>query len=221
MVISGMTYFRPGKENALVTQLKKPLELLKRIIKASSKPNDVVLDPFCGCATTCIAAETEQRQWIGIDLSPKAVELVKMRLDSDLNITEDEGLLGDKVIHRTDIPTRLEPEEPRQIRADTLFGIQNGVGQVLSQVELRRYRSYKHTLYGLQEGKCNGCEVLLPFRNLTIDHIIPSSRGGTNDPDNLQLLLCGMQLNERESDARGLDSGVERSGCSTRVSAWN
>lgn len=48
--------------------------------------------------------------------------------------------------------------------------------------------SYKHTLFGLQEGKCNGCEVLLPFRNLTIDHIIPRSKGGTDAPDNLQLL---------------------------------
>ena len=58
------------------------------------------------------------------------------------------------------------------------------------QVELRQYRSYKHTLFGIQEGKCNGCEVLFPFRNMTIDHIIPRSRGGTDDPDNLQL-LCG------------------------------
>lgn len=99
-------------------------------------------------------------------------------------------MLGDKVIHRTDIPTRLVPEEPRQIRADTLFGIQDVVGQALSQVELRQYRSYKHTLYGLQEGKCNGCEVLFPFRNMTIDHIVPRSRGGTDAPDNLQLLCA-------------------------------
>ena len=170
---------------------QKPLALLDRIIKASSNKGDMVLDPFCGCATTCIAAEALQRQWIGIDLSAKAVELVKMRLKRDLGFNEDESnLLGDKVLHRKDIPTRLQPEKPRQIRADTLFGIQDSVGLALSQVELRQYRSYKHTLYGLQEGKCNGCEVLLPFRNLTIDHIIPRSRGGTDDPDNLQL-LCG------------------------------
>ena len=51
-------------------------------------------------------------------------------------------------------------------------------------------RSYKHTLYGVQEGKCTGCEVSFPFRNMTIDHIIARAKGGTNDPDNLQL-LCG------------------------------
>ena len=94
---------------------QKPLALLERIIKASSNRDDIVLDPFCGCATTkCIAAESLQRQWIGIDLSPKAVELVKMRLERDLDLTEQEGLLGGKVIHRTDIPIRLVPDEPRQ-----------------------------------------------------------------------------------------------------------
>ena len=111
---------------------QKPLALLKRIIKASSKPNDIVLDPFCGCATTCVAAEAEQRQWIGIDLSPKAVELVKMRLERDLSMTEDTGLLGDKVIHRTDIPTRLVPDEPRQIRATTLFSVDDSESMALS-----------------------------------------------------------------------------------------
>ena len=166
---------------------QKPLALLERIIKASSNPNDIVLDPFCGCATTCIAAEKLQRQWIGIDLSPKAVELVQLRIERDLGLLATGEL---KPIHRTDIPVREVPDEPRQIHVETLFGIESDIERVLSQVELRQYRSYKHTLFGLQEGKCNGCEVLFPFRNMTIDHIIPRSRGGTDDPDNLQL-LCG------------------------------
>ena len=170
--------------------IQKPLTLLERIIEASSNPGDIILDPFCGCATTCIAAESLQRQWIGIDLSSKAVELVKMRLARDLGMTENTGLLGDKVIHRTGIPTREVPDEPRQIHAETLFGTQSEIERVLSEVELRQYRTYKHTLFGLQEGKCNGCEVLFPFRNMTIDHIRLRSRGGSDAPDNLQL-LCG------------------------------
>ena len=63
---------------------QKPLALLERIIKASSKKGDVVLDPFCGCATTCIAAEKLERKWIGIDVSHKAYELVKLRLEKEV-----------------------------------------------------------------------------------------------------------------------------------------
>ena len=180
----------PSAKERLGYPTQKPLALLDKIVKASSNRGDIVLDPFCGCATTCIAAERLQRQWIGIDLSPKAVELVKLRLKRDLDLTEYEGLLGDKVIHRIDIPVREVPDEPRQIHAATLFSTEDSESMALSQVELRQYKTYKHTLFGLQEGKCNGCEVLFPFRNMTIDHIIPRSRGGTDDPDNLQL-LCG------------------------------
>ena len=54
---------------------QKPLNLLERIIEASSNAGDVVLDPFCGCATACIAAEQLHREWVGIDISPKAAEL--------------------------------------------------------------------------------------------------------------------------------------------------
>ena len=46
---------------------QKPVALLERIIKISSREGDIVLDPFCGCATTCIASEKLNRKWIGID----------------------------------------------------------------------------------------------------------------------------------------------------------
>ena len=60
---------------------QKPLALLQRIIKASSNEGDVVLDPFCGSGTTCVAAEQLGRQWIGIDISLKAISLVHTRLE--------------------------------------------------------------------------------------------------------------------------------------------
>ena len=66
---------------------QKPRALLERIIKASSNKGDLVLDPFCGCATTCIASEKLNRKWIGIDLSPKAGELVKLRLKKELGLS--------------------------------------------------------------------------------------------------------------------------------------
>ena len=59
---------------------QKPIALYKRIIKASSNEGDIVLDPFCGCATTLVAAEALKRQWIGIDLWEGAATTLQRRL---------------------------------------------------------------------------------------------------------------------------------------------
>ncbi|MCL4343905.1 MAG: restriction endonuclease [Nitrososphaerota archaeon] len=59
---------------------QKPLELLERIIKASSNEGDVVLDPFCGCGTALDAAEKLHRHWIGIDITHLAINVIRKRL---------------------------------------------------------------------------------------------------------------------------------------------
>ena len=138
---------------------QKPLALLDRIIRASSNEGDVVLDPFCGCATACVAAERLGRQWVGIDLSPLAAKLVNSRLRKDM------GLFFD-IHHRSDIPRRTD-----------LGALPN-------------YRTHKHTLYGKQEGLCAGCRIMFPFRNMTVDHIVPQSKGGSDHVANLQLLCA-------------------------------
>jgi site-specific DNA-methyltransferase (adenine-specific) len=69
-----------GKDEYLGYPTQKPKALLERIIKASSNEGDVVLDAFCGCGTTIDAAEGLHRKWIGIDISPIAISLIKRRL---------------------------------------------------------------------------------------------------------------------------------------------
>jgi len=59
---------------------QKPLALLERINRASSNEKDFVLDPFCGCGTTLVAAENLGRKWIGIDISTDAIEITEKRL---------------------------------------------------------------------------------------------------------------------------------------------
>jgi site-specific DNA-methyltransferase (adenine-specific) len=71
---------------------QKPLALLDRIIKASSNPNDIVLDAFCGCGTALVAAENLGRQWIGIDISPTACRVMAKRLRDVCKVREDEAL---------------------------------------------------------------------------------------------------------------------------------
>lgn len=59
---------------------QKPIALLERIIKASTDPGDIVLDPFCGCGTTIDAAQSLDRKWIGIDITTIAIDLIDARL---------------------------------------------------------------------------------------------------------------------------------------------
>ena len=139
---------------------QKPLALLERIITTSSNPGDIVLDPFCGCATTLVSADRLQRQWAGIDLSPLAIKLVNER------IAQDRGLWGG-VTALTAPPARTD------------------------LADLPNYRTHRHRLYGVQEGVCAGCQTHFPFRVTDLNHILPRSRGGTDHPDNLQLLCPG------------------------------
>ena len=144
---------------------QKPLSLLERIIKASSNKGDLVLDPFCGCATTCLAAERLERQWIGIDFAEEAANLVRDRLQKD-----GEGKLGFiayKVEHLTKLPKRTD------------------LGGLRSDNAILKPRFYK-----LQGGKCLGCEKDTRIELMDFDHIIAKSRGGQDIDENIQL-LCG------------------------------
>ena len=70
----------PAAKERLGYPTQKPEALLDRIIKASSKEGDVVLDPFCGCGTAVAVAQRLNRGWIGIDITHLAVSLMKFRL---------------------------------------------------------------------------------------------------------------------------------------------
>lgn len=140
---------------------QKPLALLDRIIEASSNDGDLVFDPFCGCATTLVSAELKNRRWIGCDLSPLAIKLVNQRIRS-YQLPMWRGVnVLDAPPKRTDLG------------------------------KLPNYRTHRHRLYGEQEGNCVGCGLHFPFNIMDVDHILPKSRGGTDHPDNLQLLCSG------------------------------
>ena len=144
---------------------QKPLALLKKIVKASSQKGDLVLDPFCGCATTCLAAEFLERQWVGIDLAEEAATLVHDRLQK-----EGEGLknvTAYKVEHLRNLPKRTD------------IGGKRSDNAVL-----------KPRLYKMQNKKCIGCEKETRIGLMDFDHIIAKSRGGQDTDDNIQL-LCG------------------------------
>ena len=83
---------------------QKPLALYERIIRASSNEGDIVLDPFAGCATTLVAAESLDRQWVGMDIWEGAHKVVTDRL------RDTAGLFGD-VTYTDKLPDRTDDGE--------------------------------------------------------------------------------------------------------------
>jgi site-specific DNA-methyltransferase (adenine-specific)/adenine-specific DNA-methyltransferase len=100
---------------------QKPLALLDRIIKASSNPNDVVLDAFCGCGTALISAQNLGRQWIGIDMSPTACRVMAKRLGDVSGLREDESSWR----HGKGFVVRDLPWTEKQLRTMPPFEFEN------------------------------------------------------------------------------------------------
>lgn len=152
---------------------QKPLALLDRIIKASSDDGDMVLDPFCGCATACVAAERLHRKWVGIDISPDAEDITGVRLMEEVDKSADLFNPLTDIIVRKDAPDRTDNAQ-----------------EIAVQMRLPTYQTHKNELFGKQQGKCNGCEYEFHYRNLEVDHIVPRSKDGDDRIENLQLLCA-------------------------------
>ena len=187
---------------------QKPLALLDRIIKASSNEGDMVLDPFCGCATACVAAERLGRQWIGIDISPDAEDITKLRLTDE---AETKAGRGTGVLKENQLPLPFDPLT--DIHILTQPPLRTDVDENEPQQQrLPNYRVHKNDLYGKQEGDCNGCKRHFEFRNLTVDHIRPQSKGGTDHPNNLQLLCQACNSTKGKGTQEELDSRLKKQG---------
>ena len=65
---------------------QKPEGVLERMIRASSNPGDVVLDPFVGSGTTCKVARSLGRHWIGIDTNPDYISISEKRIAHSITL---------------------------------------------------------------------------------------------------------------------------------------
>ena len=156
---------------------QKPLTLYERIIRASSNEGDMVLDPFCGCATTPVAAERLGRRWVGIDIWDKAHEVVVDRLKNEV------GLFGK--VHYTTVPPERSDDEAPAAPFLRVKQVHEPPGPKMSRSEM-----YAHLLE--QHGAtCQGCyRDFDDPRYLQLDHNVPRSDGGLNHISN-RVLLCG------------------------------
>ena len=174
----GFTNYNKGQEyTGYPTQ--KPIALYERIITASTIPGDYVLDPFCGCATTPVAAERLGRRWVGMDIWEGALEIVRKRMEDNRQLLAE----PDPQIHyETTPPVRTDGGE------EAVLYLQTPTGR----------RGQRHPPPRSQHGRllidigpfCQGCGRNYGFdpRVLEVDHIRPRSDGGSDAYDNLTLL---------------------------------
>ena len=161
---------------------QKPVALYRRMIEASSNPGEVVLDPFCGCATTLIAAEQAERQWIGIDLWDEALDVVRGRVEK-----ECQNLFGGDVLYSEVPPNRTDEGETASppLKSKTKRRIAEPPGPKMTRQEMVDILIEEHGI------ACQGCDREFDDpRYLDLDHNTPRSQGGLNHISN-RLLLCG------------------------------
>ena len=161
-----ITPLGPNSSESTGYPTQKPLALLERIIQASSQEGDVVFDPFCGCATTCVAAQRLGRKWIGIDIEEKAAEVLIERL------SDDAGLFKDFTYINVFKNPNLNPQRTDVERIATTE------------------KSVKERLFQQQNGHCNGCNINLDIWHFEVDHVVAKAKGGGDYFENYQL-LCG------------------------------
>jgi DNA methylase len=105
------------KERAWFRGCQMPEQLLGRIIRVSSHPGDVVLDPFAGSGMTLVVAKKLGRRWLGFELSPSYAALVQARLDA---AAEGQPLEGAEE-PRVSAPTTAAGKRRRPLPPETLF----------------------------------------------------------------------------------------------------
>jgi site-specific DNA-methyltransferase (adenine-specific) len=81
-----MTIVPPGSKERTGYPTQKPVRLLERIVAASSRPGDLVLDPYAGSGTTGVAAARLGRRWVLADRNPAAVEIARRRLAEEASV---------------------------------------------------------------------------------------------------------------------------------------
>ncbi|MCY3797409.1 MAG: DNA methyltransferase [Chloroflexi bacterium] len=178
---------------------QKPLALYERIIRASSNEGDWVLDPFCGCATTPIAAERLKRKWVGMDIWDGARKQVFDRLERDtvLRYGEQGHVTLPQVHIETAPPVRTDDSE------EAVKPLELKSARYSEPWHRVTHRGMTNVLAAAQASSggviCAGCGRVLEREFMQLDHITPKSGRGENHILN-RILLCG-PCNRRKGDS--------------------
>jgi site-specific DNA-methyltransferase (adenine-specific) len=160
----------PMSKERMGFQTQKPLKLLERIISVSSNEGDLVLDPFCGCGTTIMAAQELKRRWIGIDITHLAISLIRSRLkEIRVLANKDYKIVGEPV----------DFESARELAETNPYQFQ---WWALSLIDARPTGQTSEDQQG-KKGADKGVDGWLTFReaeNINLQRIVVQVKGGTH-----------------------------------------
>lgn len=199
---TGLTNYNKAESTGYPTQ--KPLALYRMLIRSSTNEGGVVLDPFCGCATTPIAAELEGRQWLGADIWDKAHDTVLERLAKEVKVGGGSGPQGDMWIREVHLRTEpLARTDGGAVSAPMLMTLRRKhEGPSMRRTEMIDRLIDEHGMV------CQGCGFQFPHKGfIELDHNLPRADGGGNEIQN-RVLLCG-PCNRTKSNMLTL-SGLRR-----------
>ena len=175
--IAGGGHISKSERTGYPTQ--KPIALYERIIRASSNDGDVVLDPFAGCATTCVAAERLGRQWIGIDINEEVRSVIKDRLQAEIR----GSMAWDTLVKTPTEPPDRDDDGEAVAPELTLVSVQPRTPGLTA-------RQLRERLVMADGMKCQGCGWVPHHADyLEADHRVPKAHGGRDDIRN-RALLC-------------------------------
>jgi site-specific DNA-methyltransferase (adenine-specific) len=160
----------PMSKERIGFQTQKPMKLLERIIAVSSKEGDLVLDPFCGCGTTILAAQKLKRKWIGIDITHLAISLIRSRLkEIHVSANKDYNIIGEPA----------DFESARELAETNPYQFQ---WWALSLIDARPAGQSSDDSQG-KKGADKGIDGWLTFReaeNINLQRIVVQVKGGTH-----------------------------------------
>lgn len=176
---------------------QKPVALYEKIIAASSRRGEIVLDPFAGCATTLVAAENLGRAWVGIEIWDKAHDTVTDRLTSEKRaLVKGQTQLAIREIKLVKKPPTRDDKEKSIQGFDTPegFSILKEPWEKLTNEKIVSHLAEAQKalttgdLFG-EKVVCAGCGREMEKEFMELDHIMPRKDGGPNHIRN-RVLLC-------------------------------
>ena len=164
-------------------QTQKPLRLLERIVMASSNEGYWILDPFCGCGTTIIAAQKLKRKWVGIDITHLAISLIRSRL-KEIHVIAGKNyrIVGEPV----DLASAIALAEADKYQFQWW---------ALSLVDARPTGQSSEDEHG-KKGADKGVDGWLFFRegdNINLQKIVVQVKGGHVNPQQVRDLIGTVQ----------------------------